>query len=285
MQRDAFDLQSLTTLFEFRRPVTGANCPQIRKERTRRGQRTKDLRHFLIKAHDGNRAGLLPREADDAVFPFNVLGLQERKVGLRRAQMPSQLVKRLALGILLAGDDGLMFLPGDGPLVLELNLWPLPFHNHRPRQPGHVEREIMNATQVNVCRDLARFEHAQKMFGTGLQYRQVANNVHLLVLDGHQPAPLSFPALELHHLVHDILPGARADLRVGGGEIGAGDLQVHCGLLLGFVARVNQPKRRGAVGRVQAVLLARRVIVNVVPPAVLTPVESESLSHNCFLQR
>src|SRR5208283_4570056 len=69
---------------------------------------------------------------------------------------------------------------------------------------------------------------------------------------------------------------------IAGGEIGAGDLQVHSGLLLCFAARVEQPQGRGAVGGVQAVLLAGHVIVNVVASAFLAAVEPVSLSHNCI---
>jgi hypothetical protein len=44
---------------------------------------------------------------------------------------------------------------------------------------------------------------------------------------------------------------------------------------------MEQPQRRGAVGGVQAVLLAGRVIVNVVASAYFAAVEPVSFSHNC----
>jgi hypothetical protein len=44
---------------------------------------------------------------------------------------------------------------------------------------------------------------------------------------------------------------------------------------------MKQPQRRGAVGGVQAVLLAGHVIVNVVASAFVTAVEPVSFSHNC----
>src|SRR5471032_1347645 len=48
----------------------------------------------------------------------------------------------------------------------------------------------------------------------------------------------------------------------------AGDLQVHGGLLLGFLTRVKQPDSGCSVGDVQVVLLAGHVIVDVIPSAV-----------------
>ena len=45
---------------------------------------------------------------------------------------------------------------------------------------------------------------------------------------------------------------------------------------------MKQPQRRGAVGGVQAVLLAGHVIVNVVASAFFAAVEPVSLSHNCI---
>ncbi len=45
---------------------------------------------------------------------------------------------------------------------------------------------------------------------------------------------------------------------------------------------MKQSQRRGAVGGVQAVLLAGHVIVNVVASALFAAVEPVSLSHNCI---
>ena len=44
---------------------------------------------------------------------------------------------------------------------------------------------------------------------------------------------------------------------------------------------MKQPDGGCAVGRVQAVLLARHLVVNVITSAVFSFIESESLSHNC----
>jgi hypothetical protein len=282
MQADTFDAQARDALVKFRRPVAGTNRAQIRKQRAAPRQIPENFRHFIIEAHDGNGAGLFARETDDVVFPINVFSFEAREIGLRRAQVPRQFIERFAFGIQFAGDDGLMFLPGDGALVLELNFRPLPFHDDRPRQPCHVQGEVVDAPQIYIGRNFSGFEHAQKVFRPRFQNRQVTNQVKRLVLDGGLPAVLRLAFFEFDHFLHDELPVAGGNLRVAGGEIGAGDLQVHGGLLLRFAARMEQPQRRGAVGGVQAVLLAGHVIVNVVASAFFAAVEPVSLSHNCI---
>ena len=69
--------------------------------------------------------------------------------------MPCQLVKRFAFGVLFATNDGLMFFPGDGALVLELDHRPALLGQHRPRQPVHIEREVVDAAQIDVRGDAA----------------------------------------------------------------------------------------------------------------------------------
>ena len=120
----------------------------------------------------------------------------------------------------------------------------------------------MDAPQIYIGRNFSGFEHAQKVFRPGFQNRQLTNQVKRLVLDGGLPAVLRLAFFEFDHFVHDELLVAGGNLRVAGGEIGAGDLQVHGGLLLRFAARMEQAQRRGAVGGVQVVLPAGHVIVN-----------------------
>jgi hypothetical protein len=66
-----------------------------------------------------------------------------------------------------------------------------------------------------------------------------------------------------------------------GRQIRAGDLQVHGGLLFGFLTRVEQANCGGAVVGAEALLFAGHVIVNVVATAVISFIKSVSLSHNC----
>ena len=196
--------------------------------------------------------------------------------------MSGQLVKRFPFGILFTGNDGLMFRPGDGPFVFELNLRPLPFHNHRPRQPRHVEGEVVDAPQINIARNFSYFEHAQEMFRPGFQNRQMADGVEGFVLDGCLPAALRLTFFEFYHFLHDELPVAGGNLRIAGGDIGAGDLQIHGGLFGRLAFGVEQSNCSGAVIRAEAFLFARHVIVNVVAPAFFTAIEPESLSHTVF---
>ena len=76
--------------------------------------------------------------------------------------------------------------------------------------------------------------------------------------------------LELDHLIHDVLPRPRADLLVSRGEVGAGNLQIHRWLLLGLIARMEQPQRCGAVFRFETFLFAGYVIVNVITPGLFS---------------
>jgi len=84
------------------------------------------------------------------------------------------------------------------------------------------------------------------------------------VFDGGQPAMLGLVFFQLHQFVHDKLPVAGGDLRVARRQIRAGDLQVHGGLLSGFLPRVEQSHCGGSVIGAQAFLFAGHVVVNVV---------------------
>jgi len=150
VQRDALDAKSITALLELRRPVARADSSQIGEQGATARQVPQNFRHIFIKAHDGNGAGFLARTTDDVIFPIYILRFQKRQVGLRRAQVPRQLIERLAFGIGFAGDDGLMFLPCDGPLLLELDFRPAFLGQHRPRQPRHVHGKVVDAPQIDV---------------------------------------------------------------------------------------------------------------------------------------
>jgi hypothetical protein len=80
-------------------------------------------------------------------------------------------------------------------------------------------------------------------------------------------------------------PVAGGNLRIAGGEIGTGDLQVHGGLLDSLASGMEEPDGNGAVTRAEAFLFAGHVVVDVVASAVFPAIESVSLSHNCFSQR
>src|SRR5581483_4572646 len=107
------------------------------------------------------------------------------------------------------------------------------------------------------------------MLRARFQKRQMPDVVKGFVLDGGLPAALGLILFKLYYFIHDELPVPR------------GDLRIHSRLLLRFLARMEQPQGCGTVSRAQAVLFARRVIVDVVTSSVFSPIESVSLSHSC----
>ena len=196
--------------------------------------------------------------------------------------VPRQFIERPAFRVQFAGDDGVMFLPSDGTFVLELNFRPLAFHDDRPRQPRHVQGEVVDASQIYIRRNFSSFEHAQKMFRARFQNWQVPDQIERLVLDGGLPTVLGLACFEFDHLVHDELPVAGGNLRVAGSKIGAGDLQVHGRLLDGLAFGMEQPDGGSPVTGAEAFLFAGYVVMDVVASAVFAAIESVSLSHNCF---
>ena len=179
-------------------------------------------------------------------FQSNVFSFKKSQVSLRRAEMPGQLVKRLPFRILLASNNGLMFLPSDGAFVLELNFRPLPFHNHRPRQPRHIEGEVMDAPQINVGRNFSNFEHTQEMFRSGFQNRQMPDRIECLVLDCGAPAVLGFVFLSL-----TISSTTNCQLRVAiCGSLAARYARAICKFTAGcLVASLSEWNNRTAVAR------------------------------------
>jgi hypothetical protein len=119
------------------------------------------------------------------------------------------------------------------------------------------------------------------MFRARFDKRQMPDAVEGFVFDGRLPAVLSLVLFELHQFVQDELPVARGNLRVACGQICAGELQVHGGLLIRFLAGMEKPQGRCAVVGAEALLLAGHVIVKVVATAVISFIESVSFSHNC----
>src|SRR5207247_6051698 len=119
------------------------------------------------EANQGYRSGLLAAKADDALSPVNILGFEVSQIGLRRAQVPGHLIKGLPFEIGFAGNDCRVFLPRDGSLLFEMDCWPLFLGYHRPRQPGHIESEVVNAAQKDVRGDSTTPQRAKEMLGPG----------------------------------------------------------------------------------------------------------------------
>ena len=230
MERHALDLQPRTPLLELGGAVAGANPAQVGKQRPRIGQRVEDGRNFLIKAHDGDGAGLLSCKGNHPVLPLDIFGFEEGDVGLGCAQVPRQLIERFPHGIQLAGDDGFMLRPRDGPLLLVLHIRPALFRQDRPRQPIHVQGKVVDAAQLGVRRNGTLVQNKQDVVGLRFQQANMADHVESLVLDRRQPADLGFALLELGDFVHDVLPGARGHALGAAAQVGAGDLEIERGL-------------------------------------------------------
>jgi hypothetical protein len=72
--------------------------------------------------------------------------------------------------------------PGDAALLLELDGGPAFLGQHRPRQPVHVQGEVVNAAQIDVGGNRANLQHFQKMLGLGFQHDQLRMESNALSL-------------------------------------------------------------------------------------------------------
>lgn len=263
MQGDALNHQAAAGAGKLRRPMRFPHGFPFGKKGTRLRQCPQDVFEFCAKPDYGHRPGLVAVEAHDLASPVNVLGAQARNVGLSAAQMPAKFIKCPALRVRFACDDGLVFLPRDRPLLLEADFRPLFFREHRPRQPTHVEGEIVKPTQKHVCCHGTSFKHFQELRGVGFQNRQVTDDVKSPVLHCPLVADERRPGLGAGHLIHRRLPGALGDLRVGRGQIRPGDVEIKHGLPVGFVLGMQEREGLGFVLGAEAVLLASGRVLTV----------------------
>ena len=89
-----------------------------------------------------------------------------------------------------------MFLPSDGSLGAALNFWPLPLGNDRPRQPAHIEREVVHAAEEDVGGHSIALQCPEEMHRLSFNDGDVADEVECGVIAGAQPAFLSLAAFE-----------------------------------------------------------------------------------------
>ena len=142
--------------------------------------------------------------------------------------MPTQFVKLFAFEFLLTADNGLVFVKGDRPFVLELDRWPLAFGDDGAGEPVHVEGEIVDASQKDVGRNRAVVHRVQQMFGLRFdQSGRSANLVKRLVLLRDIPSLFGAAGFVPAHFVHDVLPVAFGKVGVAVLQINLGDLQIH----------------------------------------------------------
>jgi hypothetical protein len=143
MEGDALNHQPAAGAGELGRPVRLPHLPVIGKERPHLRQRPQDGFKLFAKADDRNRAGLVAVEAHDLALPVDILGGERGNVGLSDTEVPAEFVKSPALQVRFVLDDGLMFLPGDGPLLLETDSVPSPL------APPSAGREVVPTRERN----------------------------------------------------------------------------------------------------------------------------------------
>lgn len=150
--------------------VTAGLWPQIWEQRAFGRQGFENLCDLLTKVdqrrYNDTSRQFLSVVADRAITPVDVLGREECYIGLASAQVPAELVKQqtllvmrlIAPGPLVAAccsgfalNDTLVLFKADGALGRVHDLRPLPLGNDRFQEPIHIEREVVNPPQINVC--------------------------------------------------------------------------------------------------------------------------------------
>jgi hypothetical protein len=239
MKRDPFNSGASAGALKQAGPVFLVHLRQARKQRSAPGQPFQDLRQGLPEMDDLRCAGLGAEETHHSVRPIHVPRFKASHVTLGAAQMPATPVVSPQFKIVFAADNQLMLRAGDCPLFLVMNRGPLTFRQHRPGQPPHVHREIVKPAQVAVSGKGPRLQHAQKMLGPGFQQLQWAERIVGPV--GHRALGTGAVAAELglHKFGHHLIPIAADIIRVGGSQVGFGDLQIQRGLPEGLVLRAH----------------------------------------------
>lgn len=256
MKRHALNHQAAAYALEFRRPVRLAHRPQLGEKRAGLRERWQEPFKLAAKADNGNRPGLVAEETHYFACAVDVLGGKRRHIRLSAAEVPAEFIKRAAFRVSFLRHDGLMFVPSDGALLLELHFRPALLCQNRPGQPIHVEGEVVNPPQEHVGCHGTGFQDFQEVRRVGFENRQVADDVKRLVL--HRPfvANQRRAGFELGHLVHRDLPGALGNFGVRRGEICPRDLQIEDGLTVSFVLGMKERQRLGFVLCAKAVLFA-----------------------------
>ena len=119
------------------------------------------------------------------------------------------------------------------------------------------------------------------MLRARFQDGQLPDEVERLVLHCPFPPVLGRAFFEFGRLVHDELPGAGGNLRIGRRQISTGDLQIDGRKFTGLVLGVQKPRGLRPVIGMQTLLFARQFIMDVIPPAFFAAPKSESLFHGC----
>ena len=177
-----------------------------------------------------------------------------------------------------------MFLPGDRALAPVFHFGPPLFREHGPGQPAHVEREVVNAPQVNVGGHPAALQHAQEVVRLRLEHGQIVEALKGAVFAGDLPARLGDAGFEFDDFRHHALPGAAGDLGIADSEVSAGDLPIDQRLLMRLVLGVQEAAGLAFIGRLEARALVG-VAVEQVENAALAAIHSEACVHDFFHER
>ncbi|HLH56239.1 MAG TPA: hypothetical protein VKY92_21810 [Verrucomicrobiae bacterium] len=122
----------------------------------------------------------------------------------------------------------------------------------------------MYPAEVNVGGDFAVGQGAVEMFGPGLRDRQVADAIKVLVFDGDFPAPAGLVGFLADDVVHDFMPGAGGQMRIGAVHVDTRQGEVEVGLALAVVAGGEKAKGLLLVAGFEAGLFAGDFVFEVV---------------------
>ena len=172
MERDASDSRSTTAAFEFRCTVRFPQLTKIREERSRLRQVLQQNRQFIVKPNQRHGFRLFAEEAYDTIRPVNVSRSESGHVRLRRPNVPAKFVECPAFRVGFRRDNSPVLVGCDAPLFAVFDLGPASLGEDRPRQPIHVQSEIMQLAEMDVCGDGSLSQCLQKMLGTGFPSRR-----------------------------------------------------------------------------------------------------------------
>ena len=111
----------------------------------------------------------------------------------------------------------------------------------------------------------------KEILGLRLYQRQRARGVKCVVLGGGLPAVPGIASLAVNNGAQHMLPGARGQGGIAGGQVSFGDHQVYMRVVLGLITRVDHALGLALIGSLQALLPAGFDILDVVS----TPASAE----------
>ena len=121
----------------------------------------------------------------------------------------------------------------------------------------------MESAKDVIGRNGAHLQRVQVMFGPCLQDRQGPKRIERVLFERAHVTFARAPLLGFDKFVHDDLPGARHDVWIAGGQIGAGNLQIDGGLTVRLVLGVQQAECFDPVCGAKSFLLARDTVLDV----------------------